>query len=1323
MGLEGRGAGGGDAGDNDVGRLFNKKSILAYNPRNSARYQFCTLGQDSLSAWDQKRGEYANVKEKSGQEGYYQCVAYIDDLRVYLVSSMDMHVYVFSQELELVNDVFAGERAITQIEYDKEAKVLYTGGVDGLTAWKITFRKANSILGSVKGTYGLKLLHRFEQCDPWVTKMRLVPEDHHIYVLRDQSVEVYDTCDPTAKLPWSLTNNHGPKAVGSPSSQDSHIETPKREPPRHQTPISAALWYKRSQYWITSCLAGDIKIWTRFHSLSSGSASTTQRKLQSGKDWALLHIFDGHTQGVTALAYLDTYGYIVSASLDGTICCWDVELLSLVTVVHTPTGITDMQLIFPRQPSAANAADSAPRIVLCLVDYANGAVGVWRINTHAVFFDSCQDEVQTIGVYHPKSVELAAVTAATAVASPRKTKKSSLFAFLEAEKSETLVCASRDIRLYSARTKKEPPKLACALQPGTVADPFVQCVYSYSRKTIFGLMNSGDIHLTKSKTKAQYFENTDVWSDIFPLPGDISTCLTLLDALPRLERGTKDMANLLHEHRDAAASKAAKATGKKAGGFGRLKAAAAAAGEAAKDAQVLAVGGTKGFVSFLDCHDDGKLLSTFDAHHNTPVHSIYYSVLTRILVTVDVRAIIKLWQMPTATFKFAAPLGELPTAVACSRTFPRMLMGHADGTVRMIYLKQGSPEQIDPVQTVTPHTDEILCLTFCDALRLYASSSADRSVHVRDFANRLLHRLNFDRPARSVVFTDDRGSMMLSQGISVITIASELVVPPRMTVGVNKIDRTATFIAKHVRGYFQRVRFAAYRAEKERERAEAEAQKIFHQATLDAGSMRRSMEGDEEFYSEDENGYTELDFDDGQSRSDLHQSEAGSAHDETQFRSSRWDHQRMSVGGSQENTTVSPLRHRGGSIVSVLTSPVFAGRTGEQHRLDRRAVLSVEGGGEFAMSSKPGDYSRPVGGSHKSSYVGETISQAPFSIDRLSSASVGHTEAPPMYMRRVRPTEAVAPKSGGKRTEGALRRDRATPVAVDAAFELAQAVADTSIRDVFWNLYFSHQYGAGGGDNGAWAGNTGDEDDFSDLSRSTRTPADPRPDTDDSHLRIASGATTPSFGPANLPAYISQVTVTSKEPGTGFQDAFPEPPPGSSQRPSFDLSEIGDNRSEEQPSVARAYDNFEARSRKEELLRGKQWKLLDIITDNNTNSKSHLSQEKSLEESDDTRMQVYRRLGDMVLSGRDNHSAAYDPFGETFAGGNSNATWRLSTPSTALGQTPIRPAPELASRFPRHPSRHRKIRSLMYKGDARWEVANTQTQPEVHLAAYQARRP
>ena len=1360
----GAGSGAGAEGDADRSEAtkYNKKTILAYTPRRSSdRHQFCTLGQGSLCAWDQKRGEYARVKERSGQEGYFQSLVYIEDLRVYFISSMDMYVYVFSQGLELVNKIFAGERAITQIEYDRASRVLYTGSVDGLAAWKITFKKANSILGSVKGTYGLKMLHRFAQCDPWVTKMRLQPEDHHIYVLWDQRVEVYDTRDPAGLLWWSLVGSSSatragtgaapsmaptsPTAPTSPNSRTSR--SPEKEPKiretrRHREPISAALYYKRSQYWITSCHAGEIKVWTRFHSSPPGSAN----KLQSGRDWALLHRFDGHTQGVTSLAYLDTYGYIVSASLDGTIRCWDVETLTLVTVVTTPTGVSNMQLVCPGLrgyggggDGDGNAADgsadgsAARRPYLCVVDHTNGAVGVWRINTHAEFFDSCQDEVQTIEVHHPKSTTAATVEAKSpisgAVGARRRTtkkKRSSLFAFLEAEKAVILVTASRDIRLYNAHKMM---KLECALEPGSLADAFLECAYSIPRKTIYGLMNSGDIRLIVSK-KGQYFKPIGNWRDAFPIPGDVLTCLALLEVLPRLDRGDADVANLLHEHRDAAASMAAKAT-VKSGGFGRLRAAAAAAGEAAKYAQVVAAGGTRGFVSFLDAQDDGKLLSSFDAHHNTPVHGIYFSALTNILVTVDTRTIMKLWRMPSCSLTFAAPLGELPTAVAFSRIFPRMVIGHADGVVRMVHLNDGSPEQVDPVLTVSPHTSGILGLAFCDALHMYASSSADRSVHVRDFGNRLVHKLVFDRPARAITFLDDEGTLMLSQGKTVIQIPSGLVMPGHMKGGVKKFERGATFICKHVRGYFGRVRFAAYRADKERERAEAEARKELDQ-TFDTDNMGLHDEDDEEGYnhdgddyfeyeySEGEDGFGERDFDEAHSDAtrSMSLSFRGGGMDSVEEEILTPGAMRRASTISHDNTTASPQRHRVGSIVSAITTTVVPsaarrGGGGEQYIRERAAplVTSVDSRGQYGASKPGGGSHRWISGS-KSSYVGDTVSQAPFSIDRLSLASVAHTEAPPLYMRRVRPNPPVAAAV----PETKMPRVRGTPEVVDAAFKLAQAVSDTCIRDVFWHLYFSHQYGAREVDAiGAMEGD--DEDEYSDLSRST--PVDRRPDTNGTDGGgmdpFSTGMrSTPSFGADGLyPAFISHVSVTSKdERAELLEDQFPEPPPGSSQRPSFDLSEKMEDSNGAHAALARAHESYESHVRQQELLRGKQLDILQALE-----TASQQSFQKSLEE-DDSAMQLEPRLRDMaMLPG----AAEYDPYNQQFAGSNGNSTWRLSTPSSAMGQTPIPPAPHLVSRFPRRPSRQRKIRGILYKGDARWEVE--QTHPESHLAALQARRP
>ena len=100
--------------------------------------------------------------------------------------------------------------------------------------------------------------------------------------------------------------------------------------------------------------------------------------------------------------------------------------------------------------------------------------------------------------------------------------------------------------------------------------------------------------------------------------------------------------------------------------------------------------------------------------------------------------------------------------------------------------------------------------------------------------------------------------------------------------------------------------------------------------------------------------------------------------------------------------------------------------------------------------------------------------------------------------------------------------------------------------------------------------------------------------------------------------------------------------------------------------------------------------------------------------SEDLDDNFYNKLGSMVSDFQNSKHADYDPFNENFAGSNSGKTWRLSAPSSLMGYNPIPPAPYLASRFPRRKSRQRKIRSILYQGDARWEVR--QTNPGDHLS-------
>ena len=79
-------------------------------------------------------------------------------------------------------------------------------------------------------------------------------------------------------------------------------------------------------------------------------------------------------------------------------------------------------------------------------------------------------------------------------------------------------------------------------------------------------------------------------------------------------------------------------------------------------------------------------------------------------------------------------------------------------------------------------------------------------------------------------------------------------------IKIFKYERAATFIAKNVRGYIQRARFSVHRADRERERAEAEAQRILQKQKMEVGQMLVLNAGNPEhpeesgsFYNEDEN--------------------------------------------------------------------------------------------------------------------------------------------------------------------------------------------------------------------------------------------------------------------------------------------------------------------------------------------------------------------------------------------------------------------------------------------------------------------------------------
>ena len=109
----------------------------------------------------------------------------------------------------------------------------------------------------------------------------------------------------------------------------------------HDSPLTDVIWYPGSQYYITSCLGGQIKIWTPHHTSTSTAhgkfalahtfyTSSTDR---DDADGLLGSVRGGGGAAVTALALHPTDGLFISGSIDAMLRVWSVKTLTQIMYV------------------------------------------------------------------------------------------------------------------------------------------------------------------------------------------------------------------------------------------------------------------------------------------------------------------------------------------------------------------------------------------------------------------------------------------------------------------------------------------------------------------------------------------------------------------------------------------------------------------------------------------------------------------------------------------------------------------------------------------------------------------------------------------------------------------------------------------------------------------------------------------------------------------------------------------------------------------------------------------------------------------------------
>ncbi|CAM9122411.1 unnamed protein product, partial [Choristocarpus tenellus] len=286
-----------------------------------------SLDGRGIHSYDKQGGQNL-VKPFSATERSIVCsLCFIPRYDVIIVSSMDTTLRVYDRRklLELVV-LPTRKMALLFLAYNNKSDQIISGGSEGCHVWRLVRRISSS--DRCTSSYSLSLIREFKDCPKWMTKIEFDEEAQILLVLKGGCVVIYDT----------TTNLEVHRIIRA-----------------HGVPLTAGLWFTDSQYIVTGCSQGFIKVWACHHK-DRGTAPKELRKKGKGvkiahrkrrrtatmKQPALLKSIRKHSHTVTGLvAHRVNCSLILSSSLDQTLRLWDIHRLIAVAVIQTsgPHGL------------------------------------------------------------------------------------------------------------------------------------------------------------------------------------------------------------------------------------------------------------------------------------------------------------------------------------------------------------------------------------------------------------------------------------------------------------------------------------------------------------------------------------------------------------------------------------------------------------------------------------------------------------------------------------------------------------------------------------------------------------------------------------------------------------------------------------------------------------------------------------------------------------------------------------------------------------------------------------------------------------------------
>ncbi|XP_054985604.1 WD repeat-containing protein 97 [Sorex araneus] len=445
-------------------------------------------------------------------------------------------------------------------------------------------------------------------------------------------------------------------------------------------------------------------------------------------DWQIRMVFLSHTGPVTALALLPDTTLVVSASQDGTMRTWDLQEAAQV-------GEVVLDCPGPNQPlGQVTRLLPPPDLGRPLLSLRVSSVQLWRLRT----------------LYSPLA-QLSAPVLHLQVAPPPPGPMQSP---LQPPLPTRLVCACADGWVYLVSVVTGLTVTALLLQPDDCAAAVAYCL---PWEVLCVLTRNGHLVFATSACcpmRVLHRERP-------PLPPGPRPCCLHLYSHFSDPKSASDTWEMVRQRGAEVRTLDVANTWKD------------------KNRYLTLVGHTNGTLAVLDLFSWKTTFHT-DAHCPTPVTAIESTWNS--VVTSGEDLMVKVWRI----FPYAEEsLSLLCTFASCHRVVALCILGRTiamafedpnNATYSLVHLSLDHGIRHDHRPQDDP-TDHITSLCCCPSLKLYASSSLDRTVRIWTAKNRLLRLMLLDGTPQALAFCGNSGDLVLALGSHLCLIPHSLYLP------------------------------------------------------------------------------------------------------------------------------------------------------------------------------------------------------------------------------------------------------------------------------------------------------------------------------------------------------------------------------------------------------------------------------------------------------------------------------------------------------------------------------------------------------------------